>query len=93
MESMESQVAGNEDQVLGLQHVIEIESSEINHIFDAVVNATDSEFIRQLQVFHTTELQHIKYICRAIPQLEPSLTESCREMQEKYLNPPESAAA
>ena len=93
MDSIERRVAGDEELSDALQHVIDIESSEINHIFDAVVNATDSEFVRRLQVFRTTEIQHIKFICRAVPELEPSLADACRIMQEKYLCPPGATAA
>jgi rubrerythrin len=93
MESTERRVAENQELIAALQHVIEIESSEINHIFDAVVRATDSEFVRRLQVFRTTEIQHIKFICRAVTQLEPSLMDACRDMREKYLGPAEATAA
>jgi rubrerythrin len=93
MQAMEARIETNVDLVRALQHVIDIESSEINHIFDAVVKATDSEFIRRLQVFRTTEIQHIKFICRAIPQIEPTLADACQTMREKYLGLPESTAA
>jgi hypothetical protein len=93
MESTERRVAENKDLIVALQHVIDIESSEINHIFDAVVNATDSEFVRRLQVFRTTEIQHINFICRAVSELEPSLIDACRDMQEKYLCPSGATAA
>ena len=93
MDAMESQAEMLEDLSSALQLVVDIESSEINHIFDAVVHATESVFIDRLQVFRTTEIQHIKYICRAVPHLDPGLSEACEGMREKYLAPPESAAA
>ncbi len=93
MDALEPRVSNVTELIDALRQVIDIESSEINHVFDAVVRATDSEFIRRLHVFRTTEIRHIKFICQGVSQLEPSLKEECRTMRAKFLNADGSIAA
>lgn len=66
-----------------LRLVIEIEGSEINQVFDSVVAATDSAFVRKLRAFHTAGTDHILYICDQIAMFEPGLAPACRELKAK----------
>ncbi len=59
---------------------IEIESSEVNQLFEAVVAATDSEFVRKLLRFRNTAREHLDYIRETIPEFEPGLRLACERM-------------
>jgi rubrerythrin len=59
---------------------IEIESSEINRLFHAIVAATDSEFVRAFEVFRSSVREHLRYIHGSIAAFEPSLRPACERM-------------
>lgn len=86
---MESAAAGIElqgslDEALGL--VLRIESSEINDVFDGVVAATDSEFVRRLEAFQDAETAHMAFIGERIAELSPGLAEECAKLGAKSLD-------
>jgi rubrerythrin len=64
----------------GLWLTIEIESSEINQLFQAIVAATDSEFVRKFKRFRSSVRAHLSYIQGIIITLEPSLSPACERM-------------
>ncbi len=66
-----------------LQHVIEIESSEINDVFNGVIAASDSCFVRRIRTFHQTEVQHLQFICRSIERIEPDLVPACQVLSDR----------
>jgi len=59
---------------------IEIESSEVNRLFQAIVAATDSEFVRKFRLFRSTVRAHLSYIQGIITTLEPNLSPACERM-------------
>ena len=59
---------------------IEIESSEINRLFQAIVAATGSDFVRKFAQFRSTVREHLSYIQRTITTLEPSFRPACERM-------------
>jgi len=63
-----------------MQCVIDIESSEINRVFRSAVGASDTEFVRRLDVFRNAGNQHVRFIADHIRVLEPGLTEDCQRM-------------
>ncbi len=67
---------------------IEIESSEINQIFEGIVAAIDSEFVREFQVFKSAGQRHLSYLAEAIATLEPSLRSDCERMLSCYRQEP-----
>jgi hypothetical protein len=67
-----------------LRLVIEIESSELDDVFDGVVAASDSEFVRKIQAFQKAGANHVSYICKTIETLEPSLAEQCQTVRAKH---------
>ena len=67
-----------------LQLVVDVEAAEINSIFADIVRATDSEFVREIDVFWNAEKNHILYICQEIPKLMPGMTDSCADLAQKY---------
>ena len=64
-----------------LQLVIQIESLEVNHVFQAILAAANSPFVERLWAFRSAMKAHIAYISRRIPQLAPELTLACRELR------------
>lgn len=83
MEEVEAAVysIGSVDDALRL--VIRIESCEINEIFEAVLAASDSAFVRRLRAFRDAMERHMVYICERIPELAPHLMLACRELRAK----------
>ncbi|MHB0959647.1 MAG: hypothetical protein ACYC0X_29545 [Pirellulaceae bacterium] len=54
-----------------LHLMIDIESSEINDVFSSIVAASESEFVRRLNVFGETQKRHLAFICRGVARLDP----------------------
>lgn len=67
-----------------LRLVIQLESSEINHVYLGIVTASDSDFVRAVGTFHEAGLDHISYICECIPEMDPELQDPCRKLLEEY---------
>ncbi|MGO8746567.1 MAG: hypothetical protein ACLQNE_11310 [Thermoguttaceae bacterium] len=59
---------------------IEIESSGINRLFQAVVAATDSGFVSECELFRSTVREHLVYIFSIITTLQPSFGPACERM-------------
>lgn len=64
-----------------LRLVIQIESSELDSVFDGVMAASDSEFVRRLRAFQKAGDNHTFYICQQIAELEPDLAEECQTVR------------
>jgi hypothetical protein len=71
-----------------LQLVIQIEGSEVNQLFEAVIGATDSRFVKYLRPFQTTVATHLSYISNRIPQLEPGLEGQCQNLRAEHPDQP-----
>ena len=67
-----------------LQLVIQIESSEINEVFEAALAAIDVDFVKKLKPFRGAMEGHMSYIGERIPELSPQLMLACREMRAKF---------
>jgi hypothetical protein len=67
-----------------LRLVLQLESSEINHVYLGIVAASDSDFVRAVGAFHEAGLDHISYICECIPEMDPEFQDPCRELREEY---------
>ncbi len=67
-----------------LRVVMQIESSEVNRVFESVVAASRSAFVRKFLAFQNVAEDHIAYICDEIPTLEPDLAEECRELRDRF---------
>jgi hypothetical protein len=67
-----------------LRLVIQLESSQINHVYLGIVAASDSDFVRAVGAFHDAGLDHISYICECIPEMDPELRDLCQELREEY---------
>jgi hypothetical protein len=59
---------------------IEIESSEINRLFQTVVAAMDSEFVKECGLFRNAVREHLGYIRGIITTFQPSFGPACERM-------------
>ena len=84
MEGAEASVHALDSVDDALRLVIQIESSEINQVFEAILAAADSPFVRRLRPFRRAMDSHVEYICRQIPKLAPDLTSACRQLRVKF---------
>ena len=64
--------------------VVQIESSEINEVFNAALAATDSAFVKRLRPFKEAMEAHMSYIVERLPELSPQLTMVCRELRARF---------
>lgn len=84
MENIESSLKSLGGVTDALRLVIQIEGSEVNRIFESVVAASGSTFVRKLLAFQNAAEDHIAFICDEIPKLESELTEECRELRDRF---------
>ena len=67
-----------------LRLVVQIEGSEVNHVFKGIVSASGSDFVRSLGAFQSAGKKHISYICETIPKLEPTLAKESKDLSDRY---------
>ena len=84
MDSIEAGSRQIDSAETALRFVVEIESGEINQIFDAAVAATDAAFVRKLRPFQEAMEAHIAYLVERLPQLSPRLMPAAKELQVKF---------
>ena len=68
-----------------LRLVIQIESAEINRVFQGVLAACDSPFINSLAAFREAMEKHISYIATRLPELDPQFALASRELRGMFL--------
>ena len=73
---------GSVDNALRL--VVQIESSEINGVFNAALAATDPALVKRLRPFQEAMEAHMSYIVERLPELSPQLTMVCRELRARF---------
>lgn len=84
MDDVEASLDSLDDVPGTLRLVLEIEGSEVNRVFEGVVEASGSRFVRKVRAFHSAVAEHIAYICAEIPQLEPELHADCHELAGRH---------
>jgi hypothetical protein len=84
MEATEAAVCEIDSVDAALQMVIQIESSEINQVFDAALAATDAAFVKKLRPFRKAMEAHLSYLVERIPQLSPRLIVNVREFRARF---------
>jgi hypothetical protein len=67
---------------------IDVESSELNSVYQGIVSASGSEFVRKLTVFRRAGWEHVGFICDRIAAVQPDLSEACRELRCGLTRPP-----
>jgi rubrerythrin len=80
-EAAMGQIGSVED---ALRLVLEIESSEINQVFEAAFAATGAAFIKRLKPFRQAVELHIAHILWRLPELAPSLMAATRELRARF---------
>lgn len=80
MDGAESFLRSDFGRLEALRLIIDLESSEVNHVFDGIVLASSSELVQTLAVFHSATRSHLGYIRGIVPRIEPSLAEACRAL-------------
>jgi hypothetical protein len=80
MFELESRAQETRDPSDVLRLVLEVESSEINSVFDEIVAANDTPFVRSIEAFRRATRCHLDFIARRINELEPGLREECRKL-------------
>ena len=73
MEAAEAAVYEISSVEAALQLVVQIESSEINQVFDAALAATDAAFVKKLKPFREAMEAHMSYLMERLPQLSPHI--------------------
>ena len=84
IENIESSLESLGSVTDALRLVIQIEGSEVNRVFESVVAASGSAFVRKLLAFQNVVENHIAFICEEIPKLEPGLADECRELRDRF---------
>ncbi|MFZ1933075.1 MAG: ferritin family protein [Thermoguttaceae bacterium] len=84
METAEKAIRDIDSIDAALQLVLQIESSEVNRVFDAALAASDAAFVRKLKPFRRAMEAHMSYIVERLPQLSPKLMLACRELRAKF---------
>jgi hypothetical protein len=83
METAEAAVCDINSIDAALRMVIQIESSEINKVFDAALAATNAAFVKKLRPFRRAMQSHMSYLVERIPQLSPRMIVNVRELLPK----------
>jgi hypothetical protein len=68
-----------------LQLTVQLESSEINKVFQAMLEASNSVFIKKMAYFRLASKAHLSYIAHMLPELSPQFAHAAREYREKIL--------
>jgi hypothetical protein len=84
MEATEAAVYEVNSVDAALRLVIQIESSEVNQVFDAALAATDAAFVKRLKPFREAMEAHMAYIGERIPELSPRLVVDVRELRARF---------
>jgi rubrerythrin len=84
MESLERRAQRIMDVTEALQLVLELESSEIDDVFTAIVETSGSKFAQTIKTFRSAVQDHVALVCRTVPALAPELTERCDALRQKH---------
>lgn len=84
MAAAETAVSGIKSVEAALKLVIQIESSEINQVFNAALAATDAAFVTKLRPFQDAMEAHMSYLVERIPQMAPQLLAAARELRARF---------
>jgi len=80
-EAAVGQIGSLED---ALRLVLQVETSEINQVFEAAAAATGAAFAQRLKPFRRAVDSHIAQILGWLPELAPSLLAATRELRARF---------
>ena len=84
MDAAEAAVCNIDSVDAALRLVIQIESCEVNQVFDAALAATDAAFVKKLSPFRKAMEAHLSYLVERLPELSPRLLANVRELRAKF---------
>jgi hypothetical protein len=84
MDAAEAAVCNIDSVDAALRLVIQIESCEVNQVFDAALAATDAAFVKKLSPFRKVMEAHLSYLVERLPELSPRLLANVRELRAKF---------
>ena len=82
VEASLSQVGSLDD---AFRLLVQIESGEINRVFEGVLTSCNSDFVKRLGAFRKAVKQHISYIARRLPELDARQLAAARELRMMFL--------
>ncbi len=65
--------------------VVQIESGEINRVFQGVLASCNSAFVKKIAAFRKAVRQHISFIAKRLPELDSRLLLASRELRALFL--------
>jgi hypothetical protein len=80
MARAESSLASDIRRSEALRLVVEIESSEINRLFDGLLAVNGSPFVQSVRAFQTATNGHFAYLRHVLPTLDPGIEAECHEL-------------
>jgi hypothetical protein len=80
MARAESAVASGIGRSEALRLVVEIESSEINRLFDGLLADNGSPFVKSVSAFQRATNGHFAYIRHVLPTLDPRIEAECHKL-------------
>ncbi len=84
MDAEAAAVEDLEDLADVLRLVIRLESSEINQVFDSVVAATNSDFVRKLSAFRAAGAEHLDHISEKIREFRLEMAEESAALRGTF---------
>jgi len=84
MEAAEAAVSDVDSVDAALRLVVQIESSEINEVFDAALVSTDAAFVKKIKPFREAMEAHMSYLVERIYELSPGLILDVRELRARF---------
>jgi len=84
MREIESTISSVDRVDNALQLVVQIESSEINRVFQAAIGASNADFVKRLGPFRDAIEMHIGYMVMRISELAPNLMTVSRELRTSF---------
>jgi hypothetical protein len=67
-----------------LQLVVQIESAEINRVFEGLLAASNSAFVKRLKAFRRAVDTHISFIARRLPEMAPQLASDAAQLRSLF---------
>ncbi len=82
IEASLSQVGSLDD---AFRLLVQIESGEINRVFQGVLTSCNSDFVKRIGAFRKAVKQHVSYIARRLPELDARQMAAARELRMLFL--------
>jgi rubrerythrin len=68
-----------------LRLVVQLESSEVNQVFQAILSASDSVFVKKMSQFKKATETHISFIAGRLIELSPQMSQLAQDLRAKFM--------